>query len=106
MRELHKLQEQVHALAGAIQQELAAIDRLIHDAKVGAPDGGEPGRPEARPTLEQAFWVLFERASNGRVGVHELARRTGTSWRMVQRVLEGDYASYQNLRKPYRKPSE
>jgi hypothetical protein len=90
-RQLHTLLAQLHALEGAVLLELREIDRLVHETELGHGTAGEPGRPTSRPSLETAFKILLERGRNGRVGVHELARRTGTSWRQVQRVLEGDY---------------
>jgi hypothetical protein len=104
-RELHALLDQVHALQGAVLLELRENDRLVHEAEIGPSAASEPGRPTSRVPLETAFRILLERGRNGHVGVHELARRTGTSWRQVQRVLAGDYGPpSQNPSEPSRNP--
>jgi hypothetical protein len=104
-RELHNLLAQVHALQGAILLELGHIDRLFQHAELGGDTASEPGRPTARPSLEKAFEVLLERGRNGKVGIRELARRTGVSRRGVEYVLEGDYgAPSQKPRRPSQKP--
>lgn len=92
---------QVCRFAELLAETAASLEELLPPEE---PRNGRPGRPRAAATAKQEREILRLRHTNGHLGLREIGRRVGVSWRVVQRVLDDHEAASQNPLVPSQNP--